>query len=153
MVPIGVKTQPLHAQWKLCHLISWWRHQMETFSRHWPFVRGIHRSPVNSPHRGPVTRSFNVSFDLPMKKRLSKQWWGWWFETPSCPLWRHWMSSWILHCLDRQYWPDTVYFLDIAIIQSHTSILWTAVMWIYVFQLCKGRQCLSRISLSANIFL
>ena len=22
-------------------------------------------------------------------KRLSKQWWGWWFETPSCPLWRH----------------------------------------------------------------
>ena len=21
-------------------------------------------------------------------KRLSKQWWGWWFETPSCPLWR-----------------------------------------------------------------
>ena len=22
------------------------------FSRYWPFVRGIHRSPVNSPHRG-----------------------------------------------------------------------------------------------------
>ena len=30
----------------------WWRHQMETFSRYWPFVRGIHRSPVNSPHKG-----------------------------------------------------------------------------------------------------
>ena len=25
---------------------SWWRHQMETFPRCWPFVRGIHRSPV-----------------------------------------------------------------------------------------------------------
>ena len=25
---------------------------METFSRCWPFVRGIHRSPVNSPHKG-----------------------------------------------------------------------------------------------------
>ena len=24
---------------------------METFSRYWPFVRGIHRSPVNSPHK------------------------------------------------------------------------------------------------------
>ena len=24
---------------------------METFSRNWPFVRGIHRSPVNSPHK------------------------------------------------------------------------------------------------------
>ena len=27
----------------------WWSHQMETFSA---FVRGIHRSPVNSPHKG-----------------------------------------------------------------------------------------------------
>ena len=25
---------------------------MKTFSRYWPFVRGIHRSPVNSPHKG-----------------------------------------------------------------------------------------------------
>ena len=25
---------------------------METFPRYWPFVRGIHRSPVNSQHKG-----------------------------------------------------------------------------------------------------
>ena len=31
---------------------TWWRHQMETFPRYWPFVRGIHRSPVKSPHKG-----------------------------------------------------------------------------------------------------
>ena len=31
---------------------AWWRHQMNKFRRHWPFVRGIHRSPVNSPHKG-----------------------------------------------------------------------------------------------------
>ena len=37
----------------------------------------------------PVTRSFDVSFDLRLNKRLSKQSWGWWFETPSCPLWCH----------------------------------------------------------------
>ena len=30
----------------------WWRHQMEFFPRYWPFARGIHRSPVNSPHKG-----------------------------------------------------------------------------------------------------
>ena len=30
---------------------SLWRHQMEHFPRNWPFVRGIHRSPVNSPHK------------------------------------------------------------------------------------------------------
>ena len=28
-------------------------------------------------------------FDLRLNKRLSKQSQGWWFETPSCPLWRH----------------------------------------------------------------
>ena len=29
----------------------WWRHQMETSPRCWPFVRGIHQSRVNSPHK------------------------------------------------------------------------------------------------------
>ena len=57
-----------------------WKH----FQRYWPFVRGIHRSPVNSPHQGPVTRP-----DLRLNKRLSKQSCGWWFETLSRPLWRH----------------------------------------------------------------
>ena len=102
------------------------------------FFREIHRWPVNSPHKGPVTRkmsshylnqwwldywriyaslglseltwpisltadglwslllsqrpvtrSFDVFFDLRLNKRLSKQSWGWWFETPSRALWRH----------------------------------------------------------------
>ena len=26
--------------------------KLKHFPRHWPFVRGIHRSPVNSPHKG-----------------------------------------------------------------------------------------------------
>ena len=36
------------------HSLQWhddvikWKH----FPRYWPFVRGIHRSPVNSPHKG-----------------------------------------------------------------------------------------------------
>ena len=34
---------------------SWWRHQMET--RYWSFVRGIDRSPVNSPHKGQWRRA------------------------------------------------------------------------------------------------
>ena len=62
-----------------------WKH----FPRYWPFVRGIHQSPVNSPLQRQVTRSFDVFFDLRLNKRLSKQWWGWWFETPSWSLWRH----------------------------------------------------------------
>ena len=41
------------------------------------------------PTQRPVTRSFDVFFDLRLNKCLSKQSWRWWFETLSCPLWRH----------------------------------------------------------------
>ena len=41
------------------------------------------------PAQKPVTRSFDVFFDLCLNKRLLKQTWGWWFETLSRPLWRH----------------------------------------------------------------
>ena len=61
-----------------------WKH----FPRYWPFVREFtgHRW---IPAQRPVTRSCDVFFDLRMNKRLSKQSWGWWFETPSPSLWRH----------------------------------------------------------------
>ena len=69
--------------------ISWWRHQIENFSALLAICAGD--SPVTGefPTQRPVTRSFDVFFDLRPNKRLSKQWWGWWFETPSSPLWRH----------------------------------------------------------------
>ena len=41
--------------------LSWWRHQMNFFPRYWPFVRGIHRSPVNSPHKGQWRRALMFS--------------------------------------------------------------------------------------------
>ena len=41
------------------------------------------------PLKRPVTRSFEIFFDLYLNKQLSKQSSGWWFETPSCSLWRH----------------------------------------------------------------
>ena len=44
--------------------------------------------PGEFPAQRPVTRSFEVFFDLRLNKRLSKQSWGWWFETQSCSLWR-----------------------------------------------------------------
>ena len=39
------------------------------------------------PSQGPVTRSFDVFFDLRLNKRLSKQSRRWWFKTPSRSLW------------------------------------------------------------------
>ena len=62
-----------------------WKH----FPRYWPFVRGIHRSPVNSPHKGQWRGALMFSLICALNKRLSKQSWGWWFETPSRSLWRH----------------------------------------------------------------
>ena len=39
------------SNWHICEIhddvIKW-----EHFPRYWPFLRGIHRSPVNSPHKG-----------------------------------------------------------------------------------------------------
>ena len=40
------------------------------------------------PAQRPVTRSFDVFFDLRLNKRLGKQPWGWWFGMPSWSLWR-----------------------------------------------------------------
>ena len=45
--------------------------------------------PGEIPTQRPMTRSFDVFVDLHLNKRLSKQPWGWWFETPSWSLWRH----------------------------------------------------------------
>ena len=72
--------------------------------RHFPYLRvtslngnifrvtghscGEFTSPGEFPAQRPVTRSFGVFFNLRLNERLSKQSWGWWFETLSRPLWR-----------------------------------------------------------------
>ena len=53
----------------------------EHFPRYWPFCGKF-------PAQRPVTRSFDVFFDLCLNKQLSKQSWGCWFETQSRSLWR-----------------------------------------------------------------
>ena len=50
---------------------------------------GEFTGPGEFPAQRPVTRSFDVFFDLRPNKRLSKQPWGWWFETLSWSLWHH----------------------------------------------------------------
>ena len=67
---------------------------METFSALLALCAG--NSPVTGefPKQRPMTRSFDVFFDLRLNKRLSKHSWGWWFETPSCPIWRHCNVKW-----------------------------------------------------------
>ena len=53
------------------------------------FLCGEFTGPREFPAQRPVTRRFDVFFDLLPNKRCSKQRWGWWIETPSRSLWRH----------------------------------------------------------------
>ena len=80
----------------MCKQITWihyhddvikWKH----FPRCWPLVRGIHRWPVNSPHKGQWRWALMFSLICASinDKRLRKQSWGWQIETPSSSLWRH----------------------------------------------------------------
>ena len=62
---------------------------METFSALLAICAGNSPVPGEFPTQRPVTRSFDVYFDLRPNERLSKQSWGWWFETLSRSLWRH----------------------------------------------------------------
>ena len=76
----------------------WWRHQMETFSV--LLADCARNSPVTSELHAqrPVTRCFDVYFDLSLNKRLSKQSCGWWFEMLLRPSWRH-CNGWSVVCL------------------------------------------------------
>ena len=77
----------------ICHF-HWslpprWRHQLETFSALLALCAGNSTAAGDFPTQRPVTRTFDVSFDLRLNKRLSKQSWGRWSETASGPWWRH----------------------------------------------------------------
>ena len=77
-----------------------WKH----FPRYWPFVGGDSPATGEFLAQRPVTRSFNVFFDLRLNKHLSKQSWEWWFETASSSLWlqcneTHSGSLMLLYCL------------------------------------------------------
>ena len=98
-ISLKVSSYACHSAIEATRKLSWRRQQMETFSALLALCAG--HSPVTGefPAQRPVTRNFDIFFDLCLNKRLSKQSWGWWFETPSRPLWRHynvrfWNDHW-----------------------------------------------------------
>ena len=74
--------------WLTCNR-TWWRHQIEIFSALLAICAGNSPVPGEFPTQRPMTQTFDFFFDLRLNNRLSKQSWGWWFETLSCPLRRH----------------------------------------------------------------
>ena len=85
VIRYGVAVAGLCLFWPL----TWWRHQMETFSTLLVLCAG--NSPVTGEFASQrqVTWSFHVFFYMRLNTRLSKQPSGWWLETPPCSLWRH----------------------------------------------------------------
>ena len=100
--------------------IRWWRHQMETYSALLSLCAG--NSPVAGefPTQRPVTRSFDVFFVLTRNKWLSEQSWGWWFETPSRPLWHHRNENGVFEVFDH--------FLTKFSIRDHETYI--GILWV-----------------------
>ena len=93
------------------NLSTWWRNQMETISALLAISAGNSLVTNEFPTQRPVTRSFDIFFDLGLNNRLSKQWWGWWFETPSCSLW--------CHCNDSRQ--PNYYFISYMLFWDHNT--------------------------------
>ena len=55
-------------------------------------------------------------FYLHPNKRLSKQWRGWWFDRPSCPLWRHRNGTSMVYTVSCSLW-------------CHAHVIWTTLQW------------------------
>ena len=104
----------------------------------------VGNSPVTGefPAQKPVTQSFDVFFDLRLKKLLSKQWWAWWFETPSRPLWCH-CNVWQFVASNR--WNHSIQMTCFSItnvqfsparlwsdrnLSTHNDGLWYPVRWL-----------------------
>ena len=112
-----------------------WKH----FPRYGLFFAG--NSPVigEFPAQRPVTRSFDVFFELRLNKGLSKQSWGWWFEMLSWS-WCHCnvkvycvISVWKINSVDDELvlsLPDFNTFDAYTNIQcSKTVYNWSYVIW------------------------
>ena len=93
------------------------------FPRYWPFVREIHRSPVDSPHKG---HNAELWSDVRLNKQMSKQSRCWWFVTPSCPLWLH-CNGWHKNPALLDLWgggnpPVTTQFREVSMSWRHHKI-------------------------------
>ena len=111
--------------WYIITFISffliWWCHQMETFPRYWPFVRGIHGSPVNSPRKGQWRGALMFSLicgwlnnwvnnsDAGDLRRHRAQYDVTVMKNPNTKIWMKWKqhntkSSWLI----RKYWAESI---------------------------------------------
>ena len=94
---------------------------------------GEFTGPGEFPTQRPVTRSFDIFFDLRLNKRLSKQPWGWWFETPS---WSSWRQCNVYPNMNTQdmgtWWCGNIF----RLILDHLSVESTGQLWVPSTKCC-----------------
>ena len=72
------------SHWNILHdnVMTW-----KYFPHYWPFVRGIHWSPVDSPHKGPVIKSLDMLL-APLSPQVDSlqviKSWDMWLAWTSC---------------------------------------------------------------------
>ena len=116
------------------NMITWVPHDDVIKWKHFPLLALFaSNSPVTGefPSQRPVTRSFDVFFDLHMNKQLSKQSWGWWFEMPSCSLWCH-CNDFCTHAWSVEivlFWKCDIKLLQESMMPSINDTIVTTVAW------------------------
>ena len=88
---------------------------------------GEFTGPGDFPAQTPVTRSFDVFFDLRLNKRLSKQPWGWWFETPA------WSYDVIMSSTNLTWWDC---WCELILNSSQNRLRLSNCMWKYISLVC-----------------
>ena len=96
-IPLNINRVWFHFGW-LCS----YHHMIMSSNENIFRVTGLceGNSPVTGefPAQRPVTRSFDIFFDLCLNNGWpNNQSWSWWFEMPSHPLWHHCNESYSLH--------------------------------------------------------
>ena len=102
---------------------------METFSALLAICVGNSPVPGEFPAQRPVTRSFDVFFDLRLNNPLSKQWWGWWFETSSRSLWRHCN---VTKELIARWYHHTYYSPHGVVVRNHVVFMYKGIWYIII---------------------
>ena len=75
------------------------------------FVRGIHRRPVNSPHKGPVTRKMVPFDDVIMRLAVPPHWDG-----------LNSISRWISNFIHHKVWSEITYPFQTSMVQPLKSL-------------------------------
>ena len=103
-----------HRSLSALHEDIFWHDDVIKWKHYWPFVWGIHQSPVNSLRKGQWRGALMFSYICALNKRLIKQSWGWWVEAPSCSLWRQCNVKNIIwwYFGKELLWNETTIFMD-----------------------------------------